>query len=200
MSSPTLHHVNLKTTRLKEMIDWYGTVAGLKPQHVAPVGAWLTNDAANHRLALLAFPGMSDDADKDSHTSIHHMAFEFSSLDELFENFARLRALGILPPVCLDHGLTTSMYYADPDRNVVELQVDNFHDWAKSSHYIRTSEEFAANPIGVPFDPGRAYDAYKQGETHEDLHRAIMAGQFVPEAPPTLVGLPPGSSLGPPPA
>ena len=101
---PTLHHVNLKTTRLKEMIDWYGTVVGLKPQHVAPVGAWLANDAANHRLALLAFPGMSDDVDKDSHTGIHHMAFEFSSLDELFGNFARLRTLGITPSVCLDHG------------------------------------------------------------------------------------------------
>jgi hypothetical protein len=26
MSNPTLHHVTLKTTRLKEMIDWYVVV------------------------------------------------------------------------------------------------------------------------------------------------------------------------------
>jgi len=39
----TLHHVNLKTTRLTEMIDGYRTVVGRKPQHVAPVGAFLTN-------------------------------------------------------------------------------------------------------------------------------------------------------------
>ena len=38
--NPTLHHVNLKTTRLREMIDWYGTVVGLKPQHVDPVGVF----------------------------------------------------------------------------------------------------------------------------------------------------------------
>ncbi len=167
---------------------------------MAPVGAWLTNDAANHRLALLAFPDMSDDVDKDSHTGIHHMAFEFPSLDELFENFARLRTLGISPPVCLDHGLTISMYYADPDRNAVELQVDNFHDWAKSSEYMKTSLEFAANPIGVLFDPDRAYDVLKTGKTHEELHRAMMAGQFMPDAPPSLIGLPPGASLGPPPS
>src|SRR5271165_581279 len=129
--NPTLHHVNLKTTRLKEMIEWYGAVVGLKAQHIAPVGAWLTNDAANHRLALLAFPGMSDDADKDSHTGMHHTAFEFSSLDALFEKFAELRRLGITPAACLDHRLTMSMYYLDPDRNLVELQVDNFHDRAK---------------------------------------------------------------------
>ena len=92
MSNPTLHHVNLKTTRLKEMIDWYGTVVGLKPHHVAPVGAWLTNDAANHRLALLAFPGMSDDVDKDSHTGLHHTAFEFSSLGLVHSAAYRLSA------------------------------------------------------------------------------------------------------------
>ena len=29
VSSPKFHHVNLKTTRLQEMIDWYGRVSGL---------------------------------------------------------------------------------------------------------------------------------------------------------------------------
>jgi catechol 2,3-dioxygenase len=74
MSNPTLHHVNLKTTRFREMIDCYGAVVGPKPQHVDPVGAWLTNDAANHRRALLAFPGISDEVDKDSHTGLHHIS------------------------------------------------------------------------------------------------------------------------------
>jgi len=64
MCNPTLYHVNLKTTRLREMINWHGTVVGLKPPRVAPVGAFLTNDAASHRLALFAFPGMSDDVDR----------------------------------------------------------------------------------------------------------------------------------------
>jgi len=45
------------------------------------------------------------------------MAFEFSLLDELFETFARLRTLGITPSLCIDHGMTISLYYADPDRN-----------------------------------------------------------------------------------
>ncbi len=51
---PALHHINLTTTRLQAMIDWYGLVAGLKPTFQFPGGAWLTNDSANHRLALLA--------------------------------------------------------------------------------------------------------------------------------------------------
>ena len=37
MTNPILHHVTLKTTRLQEMIEWYGVVVGMKPQHVAPI-------------------------------------------------------------------------------------------------------------------------------------------------------------------
>ena len=62
--TPTLHHVNLKTLRLAEMVEWYGRVLGMAINHVCETGAWLTNDAANHRLALLTVPGLRDDEDK----------------------------------------------------------------------------------------------------------------------------------------
>jgi catechol 2,3-dioxygenase-like lactoylglutathione lyase family enzyme len=78
--TPPLHHVNLKTTRLQEMIDWYGTAVGLKPTFQYEGGAWLINDTANHRLALLTVPGLSDDPDKIAHTGIHHTAFEYADL------------------------------------------------------------------------------------------------------------------------
>ncbi len=139
MSRPALHHINLKTTRLAEMIDWYGKVTGMTVSHQAPVGAWLSNDAANHRIALLAFPWLSDDASKEGHTGLHHTAFEYPTFQELFDNYARLRDIGIVPALCLDHGLTTSMYYSDPDANYVELQVDNFGDWSKSKEWMKTS-------------------------------------------------------------
>ena len=61
---PILHHFNLKTSRLQEMIEWYGTVVGLTSNYTFPGGAWLTNDEANHRLALLVSPQLSDDPDK----------------------------------------------------------------------------------------------------------------------------------------
>src|SRR5262245_10315507 len=122
---PTLHHVNLKTRRLQEMIAWYGTVVGMQPSHVYPVGAWLTNDGANHRLALLAPPQVTDDPDKLTHAGMHHLAFEYPSVDDLLGTYVRLKAEGIQPHACLDHGMTTSFYYADPDGNSVELQYDN---------------------------------------------------------------------------
>jgi hypothetical protein len=56
---------------------------------------------------------------------------------------------------------------------------------------MRTSQEFAANPIGVRFDPDRAYAAFQGGKTHEELHRAAISGEFAPVSQPPLVGLPP---------
>jgi catechol 2,3-dioxygenase len=189
MIKPALHHVNLMTTRLTEMIAWYGQVAGFEVAHLAPVGAWLTNDAANHRLALISLPGIVDDAAKEGHAGLHHIAFEYQSFSDMFDSYARLRDLGITPHFCLDHGLTTSMYYSDPDRNLVELQIDNFGDWAKSSHWMRTSPEFAANPIGVFFDPERVYQVYQAGRSADDIHRAAMAAEFVPDPLPPI-GIP----------
>jgi catechol 2,3-dioxygenase len=180
---PTLHHVNLKTTRPQQMIDWYGTVVGVKPTFSSPGAAFLTNDGANHRIALLSSSKLSDDPDKLSHAGMHHMAFEYDSCDDLLANFARLKALGIEPHMSLDHGMTTSLYYVDPDGNSVELQYDNFGDWRASSDWMRTSEEFARNPIGVPVDPAKLIEARAQGASREELHRRAYAGEFLPAEP-----------------
>jgi catechol 2,3-dioxygenase len=189
--NPSLHHVNLKTTRMQELIDWYGKAVGLEVTHQAPGGAWLSNDTANHRLALLSVPGLADDPAKTEHAGIHHMAYEFPTFKDLMENFDQLRREGIEPTFCLDHGMTMSMYYRDPDGNFVELQSDIFGDWAKSKAYMKTSPEFEADPIGTFFDPARLYDAYKSGRSLPDLHRAARGGEFLPDPIPGLVGLPP---------
>lgn len=108
---PVLHHVTLKTVRVDEMVAWYETVVGCVPNFRYDGGAWTSNDEANHRVAFLRTPALSDDPAKLSHTGMHHMAFEFSSLASLLKNYARLAEIGILPHACLDHGLTTSFYY-----------------------------------------------------------------------------------------
>jgi catechol 2,3-dioxygenase len=182
-SQPTLHHVTLKTTRLQEMIDWYGTVIGSKPNFQFPGGAWLANDGANHRIALLTSSRMSDDLDKLVHTGMHHLAFEYGNFNDLLDTYARLRELGIKPHMSLDHGVTTSFYYVDPDGNSVELQYDNFDDWNKSSEWMRTSKEFASNPIGVPVDPSKMVVARNSGASRGDLHRRAFSGEFPPSEP-----------------
>jgi catechol 2,3-dioxygenase len=98
------------------MIAWYGTVVGTTVTHCFEGGAWLTNDDANHRIALLTVPGLVDDPDKIAHTGLHHSAYEYGSMDGLFDTYVRLKAEGIVPHMCLDHGMTMSCYYVDPGR------------------------------------------------------------------------------------
>ena len=142
MIKPKLHHVTMKTSHLDEMIAWYGKVIGAKVQFRDQVAAWTTNDTANHRIAFLAVPGLADDPQKISHNGMHHTAFEYDSFDDLMTSYDRLRKDGIEPAFCLDHGLTISLYYKDPEGNYVELQSDNFGDWNKSSEWMRIVGRF----------------------------------------------------------
>ena len=186
---PAFHHVTIKTSRLQEMIDWYNLLVGVEVNFQDEYNAWTTNDEANHRIAFLSVPGLEDDADKTRHNGMHHCAFEYADFADLMSSYDRLVKAGVEPAFSLDHGLTTSIYYKDPEGNYVELQCDNFGDWAKSSHYIRSSSDFRASPIGTFFDPARVFAAHAEGRSFAELQPAVRAGAFLPEVIPNI-GLP----------
>jgi catechol 2,3-dioxygenase len=180
---PQLHHLNLTTTRLQEMIDWYGLVLGLTPTFAFPGGAFLTNDSANHRLALLVWPSSIDEPRKQAHTGLHHYAFEYAALVDLLASYVRLKGHGIVPAFALDHGMTISLYYHDPDGNLLELQVDSFGDWAASSQWMHSAPAFAANPAGTQFDPDKLIAALAVRQAPDDIHQRAHAGDLAPERP-----------------
>jgi catechol-2,3-dioxygenase len=177
---PAFHHAFLKTTRLEDMKRWYRTVLGLVPNFEWEAGAFLTNDAANHRLVLFSSPAVTEDPDKVNHAGLHHLAYEYASCGDLFATYRRLAGQGIEPHAALDHGLTTSFYYLDPDGNSLELQYDNFGDWAQSSEFIRTSPTFRQEPIGQPVDPALLVEAWEQGLSRDDIHSRSYAGEMAP--------------------
>lgn len=183
---PALHHVAIKTTDLQAIIDWYEQVVGTRVMFRFEGGAFLTNDAANHRMAVFTGPAFSDDGDREAHTGMHHFAFEYEGADDLLATYARLKDVGITPDACLDHGPTTSFYYFDPDGNGVELQADNFGDWAASGDYIQNDAKFLSDPIGKPVDPDALVAAYRGGDSLQDIHERGYAGEFPPSTPPNL--------------
>jgi catechol 2,3-dioxygenase len=187
---PTLHHINLKTSPdgLQALIDWYGTVVGAEVVFRYPMGAWLSNDRANHRIAILAFPQFRRDPEQEVHTGLHHTAFEYDSLEKLVASYVRLRDLGTAPFFAMDHGMTMSIYYLDPDGNAVELQVDNFASWDASQEWMRTSLEFRDNPLGVFFDPERVVAALSEGLSPEEIHERAFAAEYLPDPIPDIGG------------
>jgi catechol 2,3-dioxygenase len=187
---PKLHHATFLTLKLHEMVIWYEKVAGLTPVHYSEGAAWLTNDEANHRIALIAHPAIKRPVDKPTSAGLHHTAFEYGDFNVWVDNYQRLKDEGIVPFMCLDHGITMSMYYADPEGNGVEIQVDAFGDWEASKEWIWASREFAENPIGSFFDPDKIVEAREQGLSKDEIHRNARDGKYVPENPPTDLLLP----------
>ena len=143
----------------------------------------MTNDRANHRIRILCIPGLEGDPERARHHRLQHIAFEYSTIDDLLSTYARLKSLKIEPVRTADQGATISFYYLDPDGNCIELLADSFCDWEKSGAYMRTSREFAANPIGTLVDADKMIAARQAGSSPEELHLRAYAGEFPPSTP-----------------
>ncbi len=161
ISPDRLAHVVLRSSQFQEMVDWYTTVLGATVAFSNGALAFLSYDEEHHRIAVLNIPGLQ--TQPDGMTGVHHMAFTYASLADLVATYERLEGLGIRPVCCLNHGPTTSMYYADPDGNQVELQVDNF-DTVEEAGKFFYSPEFSKNPIGVDFEPAELARRFHAGE------------------------------------
>lgn len=138
----------------------------------------MSNDEANHRIALLAFPDLEVPVDKGHTAGLHHTAFEYPEFHSWIVNYKRLKRFGLEPFVCLDHGMTMSMYYQDPEGARVEIQVDAFGDWSKSISWMYFSSEFGENPIGHHFDPQQILEAYESGMSQEEVHARARKREF----------------------
>jgi catechol-2,3-dioxygenase len=148
-------HVVYRTRRFDQMLEWYQFVFDAKIQYQNPVLAFLTYDDEHHRFALANLDVLrpeDNETEKQGLVGVDHVAYTYASLDDLFENYDQLKSKGIKPYWCVHHGMTVSMYYADPDGNQMEFQVDVF-DSSKQANEYMCGPITEANPIGVEYDP-----------------------------------------------
>lgn len=186
MAKPSkLAHVVYMTSRLDEMLDWYQKVFEAEVQYQNPAFAFLTYDDEHHRFAFVNMSVITPDRaarELPSGVGVNHVGYTYASPGELLETYARLKELGITPYWRVHHGVTLSVYYRDPDGNRMEFQVDCCAD-AREAHAFMQSEAFAANPIGVEFDPEELLAQYRSGAPIETLLARPVgpASQIPPE-------------------
>ncbi|HEV7976854.1 VOC family protein [Amycolatopsis sp.] len=188
MSSPAkLSHVVLYSQQVQHMRDWYVRLLDGRVVHETPAIAFLTYDDEHHRIAIADAAAMQEIGAGDlvkegsgpaeipagasaalAPQQLAHIAFTYPTLKDLLENWERLRNESVLPVLAVNHGPTTSMYYADPDGNQIELQIDNF-DTAEGGTAFMGSESFAKNPFGELFDPGTMLGRLRAGEPAAEL-------------------------------
>jgi catechol-2,3-dioxygenase len=155
-SPSALAHVVYRTRRFEEMLQWYVVVFDAKVQYQNPALAFLTFDEEHHRFAFANLavirPEESDNKDDRGMIGVDHVAWEYGSLLDLLENYETLKAMGITPYWCVNHGISASLYYADPDGNQMEFAVDGFATKKECADYFH-GEIMGQNPVGVEYDP-----------------------------------------------
>jgi len=182
---PKLQHYALGTANLDAMIDWYRKVLGMTINYrsAMPVGApfsataFVSNDEVHHRLVFFEMPGLGS----DSGQRVQHVAYEYETLDDLLGTYVRLKGMGILPVMAVDEGMQTAFYYADPDRNTVELNVNIYgNDWTATEH-MKAQSSLGDRRMFV--DPDKMIEAREARASPWEVHERAFAGELAPAKP-----------------
>lgn len=161
-----LAHVVLRTNNLRGMVDYYKTFLGGEVIYENDMLAFISYDEEHHRVAILGIPGTKPK--QQTSCGLEHIAFTFDTLSSLLLSYRQRKAKGIPPLWPVNHGPTTSIYYRDPDGNMIETQVDNFEDPNAATAFMK-SEKFAENPIGADFDPDDWIRQIADGKAEAEL-------------------------------
>jgi catechol-2,3-dioxygenase len=164
-------HVVYRTHRFGPMLDWYTTVFGGQVVYRNSVVAFISYDAEHHRIALVdlgALKGASDDTVPRGRPGVDHVAYGFADVQQLLGKYVELKEKDVLPYWCIHHGITISLYYADPDGNQMEFQADCFNTVEEANRFMNGAD-FSLNPIGVEFEPEELLARMGEGEDHSRL-------------------------------
>ena len=173
-SPSRLAHVVLRTNNFQAMVEYYKIFLGATVIYENDFLAFLSYDEEHHRVAIAAVPGTGP---KNKMTcGLEHIAFSFDSLADLLGSYRQRKEIGIEALWPVNHGPTTSIYYRDPDGNMIETQVDNFASPDDATKFMK-SEAFAENPIGTDFDPEEWLRRLEKGEREETMMKRVEVGQ-----------------------
>lgn len=133
------------------MVDFYMSMLQAELVIEADDFCMLRYDFEHHRIAIVQMPEITPQSGFNA--GLDHTAFTYDTLTDLARTYRALKELKkpIIPLWCVNHGMTTSMYYRDPDGNKVELQVDNFNTPEEADSFMQ-GPLFTQNPIGTDFD------------------------------------------------
>ena len=119
-----LGHIVLKVRDAQKSKEFYTRALGLKlayedREHSA---VFLSFGTQHHDLAL--FQLATGEVPDAKQPGLHHTAWQLGSFEELQAAHRELRELGIPVESTIEHNVTRSVYFHDPDGNRVELYCD----------------------------------------------------------------------------
>ena len=119
-----LGHIVLKVRDAQQAKDFYTRVLGLQVAYEDRQRGmvFLSFGTEHHELAL--FQLATGEPPEAAQPGVHHIAWQLGSFAELQAAHRELVELGIPVEATVEHNVTRSVYFFDPDGNRVELYCD----------------------------------------------------------------------------
>lgn len=133
-------HIVLNVTDVERSTRFYRDVVGFqvsrfRPDHSA---AFLTCGIVHHNLALFKAPAGARPSEKGA-IGLNHFAFRVDDYPTLQAAHERLVAANATIDHIVDHGMTRSVYFLDPDGIEMELFCNTFATEEEGLAYMRST-------------------------------------------------------------
>jgi catechol 2,3-dioxygenase len=145
-SSPKeIGHVVLNVTDVERSTKFYRDVVGFQVSRFRPdgSGAFLTCGIVHHNLALFKAPANARPSEEGA-IGLNHFAFKVENYQTLQEAHKRLIEANATIDHIVDHGMTRSVYFMDPDGIKMELFCDTFATEEEGLAYMKSTRGGAA--------------------------------------------------------
>ena len=127
-------HVHLKVADLERAVAFYRDVLGFTLVMRLPddSAAFLAAGDYHHHIALNTWLSRGAPPPPRGHTGLYHLAVRYPTRRDLAAAVQRLIEAGVSIHGVADHGVSESIYLADPDGNGVELTRDRpYKEWPR---------------------------------------------------------------------
>ncbi len=142
-------HVVLKVRDLEKARQFYCDVLGMTCAKFDPDrGMFLRFNDYHHDIAIFK-TGPDADLPKQNQVGLVHVALVVDSLDTVKAWYDRCKKLGVTIVTTTDHAVSNSMYFKDPEGNVLEIYCDvPDYDWrSKGMGFIARPLDLETAPV-----------------------------------------------------
>jgi catechol 2,3-dioxygenase len=120
-------HVVIKVRDLERSCKFYTEILGMQVmKNVPEIGAVFLsfNGRDHHEIALFQI-GPQAEAPKGNQVGLLHFAFRLRNEEDLRAAYQEFKEKGVPVSFTVNHGVTKSVYFRDPDGNELEVYCDN---------------------------------------------------------------------------
>jgi len=172
MNGLQIGHFGLRTKDVDRAVEWYSRAFGADVRFRNEFAAFMGFDDEHHRFVIWN-DGETEDRPAAA-AGVDHIGFMCDSPAQLAEQYERLKAVGIMPTMSVNHHFTSSLYYRDPDDNEVEISCDNLPS-KQAARKFMTSDAMAEAMVppffGGEFDPDELLRLHRSNAPAEQLSR-----------------------------